>query len=183
MAERIRHSLSLPIVLNNITINITVSIGISAFPLDADNIETLIKHADLAMYNAKSKGKNNFQYFIPELNVSAVKRLMVESELQKAVQNHNFIFHYQPILDIKTKKILILEALVRWIHPDKGIIYPQEFISIEEENGLIVPLGDVLFHIIWKFYKHTGRVHFPDLKLAVNISPKQLNDNHIISNI
>ncbi|MBN2533247.1 MAG: EAL domain-containing protein [Spirochaetales bacterium] len=182
VADRILHLLSSPMVINSISINVTVSIGISIFPLDADTIDTLIKNADLAMYNAKALGKNNFQYFNPEMNASAVKRLILESEIQEALQNDHFILYYQPIINVKTKKIVIIEALVRWIHPEKGLISPRDFISLAEENGLILPLSDVIFQIVGKFYDKTGR-NYPDIKMAVNISPKQLNDVHFIESV
>ncbi len=133
--------ISKPFHLKDFTCSVGASIGIALFPSDADNIDQLTKNADIAMYHAKSKGKNNFQFYRTELNTNTVERLSFENDLHKAIENEEFVLHYQPIYSNDSKKITGMEALIRWNHPSRGFLVPGDFIPLAEETGYIKEIG------------------------------------------
>ena len=120
---------------------ITPSIGISIFPNDGDDANTLIKHADTAMYYVKDRGKNNFQLFTSEMHQEFYRKMMIEKQLRTALDNEEFELYYQPIMDLKTNEIIGMESLIRWNNETLGQVSPDEFISIAEETGMIIPIG------------------------------------------
>ncbi|MDZ7925205.1 MAG: EAL domain-containing protein [Marinagarivorans sp.] len=173
IANRILKQLSTPILLHSHQISCTASIGICFYPRDGDSIDQLLKHADAAMYRAKAAGKNRFELFLKDMNISLMGSLIMENELRQSIERGQMQLHYQPQIDLSTGKIIGLEALVRWQHPVRGMISPMEFIPLAEETGLIEPLGEwVLRHACERFRFwlmagiNLGRV-------AVNISAKQ----------
>ncbi|MBI44791.1 MAG: hypothetical protein CMG66_01345 [Candidatus Marinimicrobia bacterium] len=168
----------------NVTIDgqdlrITASIGISIYPQDGEDIETLIKNADAAMYKAKEKGKNQFQFFKPKMNKEITERMSNENNLYKAIKNEEFLLLFQPQMDLKTGKIIGFESLVRWNTPDKGILPPYKFIPIAEETNLIIPLGK---WIIEQACIQNKKWHDEGFKLtcAVNISAKQFMQSDLL---
>lgn len=142
VASKLVKSLTAPLLLQDHELTISVSIGIAHYPTDGEDIETLLKHADVAMYSAKQAGRNNFQFFVPEMNQRAMIRLQMESALRRAIERGEMILHYQPQLELASGHINACEALVRWLDPAKGMIPPLDFIPLAEESGLILPLGD-----------------------------------------
>jgi diguanylate cyclase (GGDEF)-like protein/PAS domain S-box-containing protein len=140
-AEKILRALAAPHSFAGTELHITTSIGISLFPADGDDAEDLIKNADTAMYYAKKKGRNNYQFFNSEMNARAVERQSTETELRRAIDQNEFVLHYQPKIDLQSGKVIGAEALVRWVHPQRGIIFPDSFIPVAEESGLIMPIG------------------------------------------
>mgnify|MGYP000636879595 CR=1 FL=1 len=118
------------------------SIGISMYPQDASDTDTLLRCADLAMYHAKSEGKNNFQFYRDDLNVKAHDRLLLENRIRSAIEEEYFQLYYQPQVDVRTGELVGLEALIRWIDPEKGVIPPIEFIPLAEDTGMIGKIGD-----------------------------------------
>jgi diguanylate cyclase (GGDEF)-like protein len=142
VSERILGVFSQPIILDGNEMYISTSIGISLFPSDASDMETLVKQADTAMYYAKEQGRNNHQFFTKGLNLKANERLSTENSLRKALVRGEFILHYQPQVDFESGCIVGLEALIRWNLGEQGIISPDLFIPIAEETGLIVPIGE-----------------------------------------
>jgi predicted signal transduction protein with EAL and GGDEF domain len=140
-AEKILNALNLPHFIDRHELHVTTSIGISVYPMDGKDSETLIKNADTAMYHAKECGRNNYQFFKREMNVRAVERQVIEANLRRAIEKNEFVLHYQPTVNLKTGLICGAEALLRWIHPKWGLVLPERFISIAEECGLIVPIG------------------------------------------
>jgi diguanylate cyclase (GGDEF)-like protein/PAS domain S-box-containing protein len=140
-AEKILLALSTPFLIEGQQLHTSTSIGISVFPLDGLDTADLIKNADTAMYHAKERGRNNYQFFRHDMNTRAVERQLIESNLRRALERHEFTLHYQPKVDLKTSCITGVEALLRWEHPEWGMVLPERFIVIAEECGLIVPIG------------------------------------------
>jgi len=179
VARRINEVLAEPFHLDDTEIFISVSIGISIFPLDGTDAEQLMKHADLAMYHAKEKGKNNFQYYKKSLNIKARQRLDFENDVRKAVQNEEFELHYQPQIDLKDGSIVGAEALCRWQHETRGNVSPGEFIPFIEELGLIIPFTDWVIRqsgnqqLIW------SKRNLPQKRIAINISSKHFIQQEI----
>jgi len=167
------------IVVDNQELRITASIGISLYPQDGEDLETLIKNADAAMYKAKEKGKNQLQFFKPKMNKDITERISNENNLYKAIENEEFMLLFQPQMDLNTGKIIGFESLVRWNTPDKGVLAPYKFIPIAEETNLIIPLGE---WIIEQTCIQNKKWHDMGFKLtsAVNISGKQFMQSDLI---
>jgi diguanylate cyclase (GGDEF)-like protein len=142
VAQRILNILSQPFQLDGHEVFTTGSIGIAMYPHDGTETDTLLKNADIAMYHAKEQGRNNFQFYKKSMNETAFDRLSMENSLRKAIERDEFLLYYQPRLDIRSGEVVALEALLRWQHPEKGIIEPADFIPIAEESGLIIPIGE-----------------------------------------
>ena len=155
-------------------LHITTSIGVSVFPDDGRDAETLIKNADTAMYQAKEHGRQNFQFFKPEMNVRAVERQSIEESLRHAIERQEFVLHYQPIIDLKTYKITGAEALIRWSHPTRGLISPAQFIPIAEDSGLIVPIGIWVLREACRQAEVWRAEGLPLTSMAVNVSAREL---------
>jgi diguanylate cyclase (GGDEF)-like protein/PAS domain S-box-containing protein len=174
VAAKIIKALSRPFDIAGHVLNTSCSIGISIFPLDADDDRALMKNADTAMYHAKERGRNNYQFFSPEMNVRAVERHTLESALRQAVERQEFTLYYQPQVDIRNGKVTGMEALLRWQHPERGLLAPPTFIAVAEETGLIEPIGQWVLRSACQRAKAWQDAGYPALKIAVNISPRQL---------
>jgi len=141
VAETLRTALAMPHQIDGHELHISLSIGISVFPDDGADVDALMQNADTAMYHAKASGRNNYQFFKPEMNARAVRRLFVEKSLRRALKQEEFLLHYQPKIDLASGAMTGAEALIRWQDPDLGLVFPAQFVPIAEENGLIVPVG------------------------------------------
>jgi diguanylate cyclase (GGDEF)-like protein/PAS domain S-box-containing protein len=175
LAERIIATLAKPFAIEAADINIGTSIGIALAPEHGAGSDSLLKMADLALYRAKSAGRNGYCFFAPEMSEIASARQEIEGDLRRAVQQDEFELHYQPIIDAKTRKICSVEALVRWRHPTKGLISPELFIPLAEETGLITHIGD------WVLRKAcSDAITWPsDVKVAVNLSLVQFHKTNL----
>jgi predicted signal transduction protein with EAL and GGDEF domain len=142
VAERVVKSMASEFVIPSHSLNITCSLGISIFPDHGGDAETLIRYADQAMYSAKENGRNNFQLFRPGMSIEASARMTLESSLRLAVAEKEFFLEYQPQLDLATGQITGCEALIRWRHPELGLVLPNKFIPVAESSGLIGPIGE-----------------------------------------
>jgi diguanylate cyclase (GGDEF)-like protein len=155
----------------------TASIGIAMFPADGADVETLTRNADLAMYHAKENGKNHFRFFTEGVKTQSIERLKLETSLRQALERDQFSLHYQPKVDLRTGQITGVEALLRWSHPDLGMLPPMEFIPLAEETGLIVPIGRWVLkeacaqNVAWQ------RQGLQGVSMAVNLSPRQFVDS------
>ncbi len=178
VAQKVIDTLSEPIKLKDEMGYIGASVGISIFPDDTDEIEALIKNADMAMYTAKNGGKNIYKYFTEDMNTDATERLELSNDLRSAISNNQLKLYYQPIMNTKNNSLEAFEALVRWEHPKYGIITPDNFIKIAEEGGFMAKVGKwILQHACEqiKFMQNEG----VRVKICVNISSKQLTQNHL----
>jgi len=173
-ARELLDGVSEPFDIDGHELFITASIGISLFPIDGMRNETLLKNADIAMFQAKKLGWNSFQFYTEEINRRAEKRLMIETELRQAVVRGEFMLYYQPWLDLQTGRIGGMEALIRWAHPQHGIILPDNFIPIAEETGLIIQIGEWVVRNSCLFLKELHQAGLTDLTISVNVSGKQL---------
>jgi diguanylate cyclase (GGDEF)-like protein/PAS domain S-box-containing protein len=173
-AERIIEALSRPVVINGRSIVTTVSIGVSLYPRDGADMEELLRHSDTAMYQAKERGRNNWQVFSPVMGRRLKARVAIESHLRAALQLSQLDVHYQPIVDIESQRVVALESLVRWKHPEYGFVSPTRFIGVAEESGLIVPIGEFVLQRVLEDARRWLDSGFTMVPIAINVSAIQL---------
>ncbi len=162
---------------------VTPSIGIALYPSDADTPETLLKNADAAMYHAKESGRNAFRFYTAELNERAGKRLALETALRQALARGELLLHYQPLVDMGSGKIIGTEALIRWRHPELGLVPPLDFIPLAEDTGLIVPIGEWVLNTACAQTKAWQRAGFQNLQMAVNLSLRQFHEGALAETV
>ena len=179
--KKIHKVFSYPFVLSMKEYFITVSIGITMAPKDGKTTQVLIKNVDSAMYAAKDNGKNTYFYFNDSINEKLMEKIQTQSELRKAIENKEFVVYYQSQVNLDTDKIVGFEALVRWNHPIKGILAPKDFISLAEETGLIVPIGNWVLREACLQLKKWEEAGYQSLVMAVNLSVRQFKDNELIN--
>jgi diguanylate cyclase (GGDEF)-like protein len=159
---------------------ITASIGIAVFPVDGTDLETLLRNADAAMYHAKDAGGNGYQFYTSAMHVSALALLRLENDLRKGLERQEFRLTYQPVVDVETREIIGAEALLRWQHPDRGIILPEEFLPLAEETGLIVPIGEWVLRSACEQNRAWQQAGLPALRVAVNLSSQQFRSKTLL---
>jgi diguanylate cyclase (GGDEF)-like protein len=174
VAQKLIQALGEPLTLAGHEYRMTASIGISSFPDDAQDMQGLLKNADIAMYRAKEQGRNNFQFYSARMNVHSVERLSMETGLRRALEREELVLHYQPKIDLRSGAVTGVEALVRWQHPELGLVPPVKFIGIAEETGLIVPIGQWVLREACRAHRAWGEAGLPHLRMAVNLSARQL---------
>ncbi len=162
---------------------VTASIGISTFPKDGSDMQTLLKNADMAMYQAKEEGKNSFQFYAPGMKAQPLERLTLEAALRTALAEDQFFLHYQPKLDLKTGRIRGAEALLRWSHPEFGVLSPAQFIQLAEETGLIVPIGRWVLKTACAQSMAWQRLGLPPVAVAVNVSARQFAGDDLLRDV
>ncbi len=177
--KKIKNVFSYPFILSTKEYFVTVSIGVAFAPKDGKTSQTLIKNVDSAMYVAKANGKSTHVYFEYSFNQKLTEKIEMQSELRKALERKEFVLFYQAQMDLDTKKVVGFEALIRWEHPTKGLIYPDEFIYIAEETGLIVPIGKWVLYTACQQLKLWSE-EYPDLTMAVNLSARQFRDKDLV---
>jgi diguanylate cyclase (GGDEF)-like protein len=182
-AERINEALSAPMVVDGRTLVTTVSIGVALYPRDGIDMGELLRHSDTAMYQAKDRGRNNFQLFSPAMDRRLKERIAVEASLRTALQTRQLDVHYQPIVEIETHRVVALEALMRWKHPSQGFVRPDRFVRIAEEAGLILPIGDfVLQRAVEDMVRWRNKGH-ELVPVAINVSAVQLQRSNLAETI
>jgi diguanylate cyclase (GGDEF)-like protein/PAS domain S-box-containing protein len=182
-ADKILAALRSPHQIEGHDIHVTASIGVVTYPDDATDGDTLLKHADFAMYHAKENGRDNRQFFKQDMNVRALKRQSLENGVRRALEREEFRVHYQPKVNLLTGTIIGVEALIRWLHPDFGLVPPAEFIPIAEECGLIVPIGRWVLGETCHQAQAWRDIGLPPIRIGVNISPVQLRSSRFVADV
>jgi diguanylate cyclase (GGDEF)-like protein len=179
IGRKILQVISKPIMIQDYELYITGSIGISLFPDDSEDVDDLLRCADTALYRAKDAGKNNYQYYTTDMNARAFEFLLLESGLRKALDNNEFVLYYQPLFNLKTSRLIGMEALLRWQHPEKGMIAPGDFIPLAEETGLIEPIGEWVLRTACTQNKQWQDEGYSQVKVLVNMSARQFCKKNI----
>lgn len=159
----------------------SASIGIAVYPDDGKDARTLLKNADTAMYRAKEKGRHCFQFYKPEMSVNAMERLELENSLKAAFENDEFVIHYLPVIDIHKNEVAGVEALLRWQHPDKGMIHPADFINVIEDCGLIVAVGEWQVQSVCKQIKVWQEAGLENQNVSINLAPRQFKEHDLVA--
>ncbi len=183
VAEKIIEVLSVAFPFEGRNLHITPSIGICVYPDDGDDVETLMRHADAAMYHAKASGRNNYQFFTQKMNLAAAQHFEIESSLRSALIKNQFELFFQPIMDTATRRLNTMEVLLRWRRPGAGLTMPDQFISILEENGLIVPVGEWVIRTACEQVMVWQSMGVTLVPLAVNLSPRQFMHRGLVESI
>jgi diguanylate cyclase (GGDEF)-like protein/PAS domain S-box-containing protein len=178
VAQKLIDELSRPVAADERELSVTPSVGIAVFPDDGRDAETLIRNSDAAMYHAKEMGRANYQFFTAEMNLAASRRLALESDLRRALGKDELRVHYQPVVDARTGRVAGHEALVRWQHPERGLVPPAEFIPLAEETGMILKLGEWVLREACRWATFIGVER--GLQIAVNLSARQFNDPKLV---
>jgi diguanylate cyclase (GGDEF)-like protein/PAS domain S-box-containing protein len=183
VARKILKSFRPSFIIDDNELHITTSIGIALYPADGNDAATLTKHADTALYRAKEAGRNNYQLYNKTMGIQASERLRLENELRIAIANNELVMYYQPIVELSTGKLLQAEALIRWSHPDLGMIYPNEFIPLAEETGMIVHMGGSVFRMVGKQVIAWRKMGLDNFRVGVNLSGRQFAQPNVVERI
>ena len=183
IAQKVRDAIREPIQIEGRELFVSASMGVALYPNDGDSAETLLKNADTAMYRAKSQGSDLFQLYTPEMNAHAAEQLALESALRRAVEHKEFELHYQPIVQTADNQICALETMLRWRHPVLGLVRPEQFIRLAESTGMIVAIGEWALHTACRQLGEWRAGGFPNLRLAVNISARQLKQPDFVDRV
>jgi len=183
VAQKVLETVAQPVTIDAHELFVTTSLGIAMFPDDGTEAETLLKNADRAMYRAKEAGRNNFQFSTTDAFDVAAGRLSIEASLHHALEREELVVHYQPIIDLASREIVGAEALVRWRHPENGLMGPDDFIHIAEECGLIVPMGEWILRTACAQMKQWHEAGHTRLRIAVNLSPRQFQQRDLPATI
>ena len=181
VARRLIEECSAPFHVGGHDLTVTPSIGISLYPQDGKDFDSLLKHADVAMYKAKELGRNTFQFYAADMNKATLDRLLMESNLRRALDNGEFVLHYQPLVCLRSGRILGVEALIRWAHQDLGLIMPDRFIPVAEDTGLINPIGDWVLAEACRQAQAWQDAGVGPVLVAVNVSPVQFRQSGFVA--
>ena len=181
--QRVTDTLAQPLEVAGQAFFLTCSMGVSVYPTDGTDPEKLIEYADIAMYRAKELGRNNFQFYTAAMNERVMERLRIESALRNALERKEFVLHYQPQIDLRSGQVVGMEALIRWLHPELGMVPPARFIGLAEETGLIVPIGAWVLRTACEQNKAWQRAGLGNLSIAVNLSARQFAQQDLAASI
>ncbi|MDV6344098.1 EAL domain-containing protein [Nitrosomonas sp. Is37] len=172
-----------PVIIHNHEVYVTFSIGIAIYPHDGDRIEDLLQHADIAMYRAKSMGPNQYCFYASDMNVRGHELLALEADLRRALEQEEFVLHYQPQIDLRNNRVIGTEGLIRWQHSVRGLVPPGDFISLLERSGMIIPVGEWVLREACKAHRSWRALGFNDIRISVNVSATQFNDIDLLDKI
>jgi EAL domain-containing protein (putative c-di-GMP-specific phosphodiesterase class I) len=162
---------------------VTGSMGIAVYPDDGEDVDILLRNADIAMYAAKEEGRNTYRFFSEEMNARMLERLALESDLRRALERDELVLHFQPQVEARTGRTVALEALVRWQHPQRGLLPPLDFIGIAEETGLIIPLGEWVMRTACGQAVAWREAGLPPMRVSVNVSSRQLTQSDLVTTV
>ncbi|MBY0268225.1 MAG: EAL domain-containing protein [Burkholderiales bacterium] len=182
-AKRVLAAVDQPYRLNGEEYHLSASIGISTFPGDSVDATALLRNAELAMYRAKDQGKNNFQFHSPQMNARSFEYVVLERFLRRAIEQDEFLIHYQPQVEVASGRLTGAEALLRWNHPGMGMMQPDKFIPLAEETGLIVPIGRIVMMRACVAAKRWQECGIPGFRVAVNLSPRQFAQSELVADV
>jgi EAL domain-containing protein (putative c-di-GMP-specific phosphodiesterase class I) len=183
VALAISEAFKKPFHLGGQEVYVTTSIGISLFPFNGEDSGTILRNAGAALYRAKKKGGNNYQFYAADMNAQAVKRLALETSLRRAVENKEFITYYQPVVNLASGEVAGFEALIRWQHPEMGLLLPGHFIGLAEDTGLILDLGDFVMRTACTQARAWQDAGFGRLRMAVNVSARQFQQKDFLERL
>ncbi len=183
VAQKILDTISQPFNLHGHEVFISVSIGLTLYPNDDENADNLLRNADSAMYRAKEYGRNNYQFYVADMNVKARERLMLENQLRRALDRNEFALYYQPRVDLFSGRVIGAEALLRWRHPDMGLVPPAQFIPILEDTGMIIPVGEWVLQQAAQQNRTWQDLGLPRIRMAVNLSVRQFVQKDLAGSI
>ena len=183
VSRKVHEAIREPFVVDGRELFLTTSVGISMYPADGDDAESLLRNADAAMYRAKAQGRDTFQLYTATMNDRALEQLTLENAMRKALGNEEFVLHYQPIVELASGRILAMETVLRWRHPQLGLLLPDEFILLAENTGLIVPIGEWVLRAACAQVKTWHDVGFTSLRAAVNLSGRQLQQRDFVRTV
>jgi diguanylate cyclase (GGDEF)-like protein/PAS domain S-box-containing protein len=181
VAQTVLNELSRAMTLDGFQLYVTASVGVSVFPDDGTELESLLQHAEVAMYRAKETGRNGYQFYRPEMNTRTRERLLLENGLRQAVEKQQLVLYYQPKVDLSSGQLTGVEALLRWRHPELGMVSPVDFIPLAEETGLIVPIGEWVLRTACDQAQSWQKSGLPPLRVAVNISGRQFRQTDFVN--
>ena len=174
LGRKMLDMMALPFHVEGQEIHLSASIGVALYPDDGEDVTILVRNADIAMYQAKERGRNNLQFFSPLMNMTLQERTVLENHLHTALDQKEFQLVYQPVVDLERGTVVAVEALIRWNHPKRGLVPPARFIPMAEENGLILPLGEWVLETACRQVQQWQEQGFPSIRMAVNVSARQL---------
>jgi diguanylate cyclase (GGDEF)-like protein/PAS domain S-box-containing protein len=180
VAQKILDVMRQPYAIDGQELSATASLGIALFPHDGGDAETLVRNADTALYRTKEQGRNSYQFYTGDMNARAFERLVLETQLRRALERGELTLHFQPLVSAETGAVTAVEALVRWFHPELGRVPPAEFIPLAEETGLILPIGQWVLTEACRQVREWQRLGFPELRLAVNLSGRQFKQRNLV---
>lgn len=181
--NKLRAAFERPVIIDSHEIYITFSTGISMYPHDGDQVVDLLRHADTAMYQAKSSGSSQYRFYAPDMNAHGHELLTLEAELRHAVEHNEFVLYYQPQLDLCSGYIVGAEALIRWQHPTRGLVSPADFIPLLENSALIIPVGEWVVRQACIMHRSLREAGFQDQRISVNVSAVQFNDENFLTKV
>ncbi len=183
IARRVIQAITEPFVLNQQEVFVTASVGISLYPFDGTTAEALLKHADTAMYAAKNQGRDNYHFYSPAMNSKSLNKLSLENDLRRAIGREEFVMHYQPKFQVASGRVVGAEALVRWMHPRKGLLPPLDFIPLAEETGMIMPIGEWCLRAVCRQILAWQQAGLAPVPVSVNISAVHFRQRGLLETV
>jgi diguanylate cyclase (GGDEF)-like protein/PAS domain S-box-containing protein len=183
LLDRIAHAIGQSIAFGQKEFFLGCSMGVAAYPADGVDADALIERADLAMFQAKERGRGNYQFYTADMTSRALERLRIDNALRTALEREELLLHYQPQLDLASGRVVGMEALLRWRHPDMGMVSPDRFIAVAEETGLIVPIGDWVLRTACRQVRALHDAGFAQMRVAVNLSARQFGHSELLASI
>ncbi len=183
VARKVLDVMGQPFDLDGHEVFVTTSVGIAIYPLDGDNSDDLLKNADTAMYRAKEQGRNSYRFYTADMNAKAVEHLIMESSMRHALDRNEFELHYQPQVDLHSRELTGFEALLRWRHPELGLLYPNQFMPLAEDTGLIVSIGEWALNHACADLAAWNRQGLPNVRVAVNLSGRQFREEKLVDTV